>query len=254
MSDLLTVEGLSVRFSGLTALEDVSFELGRGEVRAVIGPNGAGKSTLFNAISGYVTPTSGTVHLNGEPLTVLTPHAIAERGIRRTFQNGGLFPALTVLENVLTGLHAQTEGTFFDILFGRRKALDAEAANIARARDLLKLMSMEHMADTPAGDLSGGQQRIVEIVRTVASDPPVLLLDEPAVGLSPLARDQMMDIIRRLAGEKGVGILLIEHAVELVMAAADKILVMAAGKRIAQGTPAEIRQDRAVLEAYLGHA
>ncbi|NDW04985.1 ABC transporter ATP-binding protein [Jiella pacifica] len=254
MSDLLIVEGLSVRFSGLTALEDVSFRLNRGEVRAVIGPNGAGKSTLFNAISGYVTPTSGTVHLNGEPLTVLTPHAIAERGIRRTFQNGGLFPALTVLENVLTGLHAQTEGTFFDILFGRRKALDSEAANIARARDLLKLMSMEHMADTPAGDLSGGQQRIVEIVRTVASDPPVLLLDEPAVGLSPVARDQMMDIIRRLAGEKGVGILLIEHAVELVMAVADKILVMAAGKRIAQGTPDEIRQDRAVLEAYLGHA
>ncbi|WAP67367.1 ABC transporter ATP-binding protein [Jiella pelagia] len=254
MSDLLTVQGLSVRFSGLTALEDVSFELGRGEVRAVIGPNGAGKSTLFNAISGYVTPTSGTVHLNGELLTVMTPHAIAERGIRRTFQNGGLFPALTVLENVLTGLHAQTDASFFDILIGRRQALKSEAANIARARDLLKLMSMEHMADTPAGDLSGGQQRIVEIVRTVACDPPVLLLDEPAVGLSPVARDQMMDIIRRLAGEKGVGILLIEHAVELVMAAADKILVMAAGKRIAQGTPDEIRQDRAVLEAYLGHA
>ncbi|MEN3794540.1 ABC transporter ATP-binding protein [Fulvimarina sp. MAC3] len=254
MSDLLNVEGLSVRFSGLTALEDVSFDLGGGEVRAVIGPNGAGKSTLFNAISGYVRPTAGTVHLNGEPLTELSPHAIAERGIRRTFQNGGLFPALTVLENVLTGLHAQTDGNFFDLLIGRRRALKSEADNVARARDLLKLMSMEHMADTPAGDLSGGQQRIVEIVRTVASDPPVLLLDEPAVGLSPVARDQMMDIIRRLAGEKGVGILLIEHAVELVMAAADRILVMAAGKRIAQGTPNEIRQDRAVLEAYLGHA
>ncbi|MDN3722735.1 ATP-binding cassette domain-containing protein [Roseibium salinum] len=123
-----------------------------------------------------------------------------------------------------------------------------------KARDLLKLMSMDHMAGTPAGDLSGGQQRIVEIVRTVASEPPVLLLDEPAVGLSPVARQQMMEIIKRLSGEKGVGILLIEHAVELVMAAADRILVMAAGTRISEGTPEEIRSDKAVLEAYLGHA
>ncbi|SDE14692.1 amino acid/amide ABC transporter ATP-binding protein 1, HAAT family [Salipiger thiooxidans] len=251
---LLDVKSLSVRFSGLTALDDVSFTLEEGNVRAVIGPNGAGKSTLFNAISGYVTPTSGTVHLHGHELTQLTPHEIAERGIRRTFQNGGLFPALTVLENVLTGLHAQTHGSFLDILLGRSKALKSEAENIHRARELLKLMSMEHMADTRAGDLSGGQQRIVEIVRTVASDPPVLLLDEPAVGLSPEARAQMMEIIHRLAGEKGVGILLIEHAVELVMAAADRILVMAAGARIAEGTPEEIREDRAVLEAYLGHS
>ncbi len=254
MSTLLTVEGLSVRFSGLTALDDVSFTLEDGNVRAVIGPNGAGKSTLFNAISGYVTPTAGTVHLRGQELTRLTPHEIAEQGIRRTFQNGGLFPALTVLENVLTGLHAQTHGSFLDILLGRSKALKSEADNIHRARELLKLMSMDHMADTRAGDLSVGQQRIVEIVRTVASDPPVLLLDEPAVGLSPVARAQMMEIIHRLAGEKGVGILLIEHAVELVMAAADRILVMAAGARIAEGTPEEIREDRAVLEAYLGHS
>ncbi|WP_172330166.1 ABC transporter ATP-binding protein [Mangrovicoccus sp. HB161399] len=254
MTLLLETRGLSVRFAGLTALDDVSFRLDEGQIRAVIGPNGAGKSTLFNAISGYVTPTSGSVLLKGQELTQLTPHEIAARGIRRTFQNGGLFPELTVLENVLTGLHAQTAGSFLDILLGRSKALRAEADAIARARDLLKLMSMDHMADTRAGDLSGGQQRIVEIVRTVASDPPVLLLDEPAVGLSPVARAQMMEIIRRLAGEKGVGILLIEHAVELVMAAADRILVMAAGARIAEGTPAEIREDRAVLEAYLGHA
>ncbi|WP_138470907.1 ABC transporter ATP-binding protein [Poseidonocella sp. HB161398] len=254
MTLLLETTGLSVRFSGLTALDGVSFRLDEGQVRAVIGPNGAGKSTLFNAISGYVTPTSGSVLLKGEELTKLSPHEIAEKGIRRTFQNGGLFPELTVLENVLTGLHAQTEGSFLDILLGRAKAIESEAAMIAKARDLLKLMSMDHMADARAGDLSGGQQRIVEIVRTVASDPPVLLLDEPAVGLSPVARAQMMEIIQRLAGEKGVGILLIEHAVELVMAAADRILVMAAGARIAEGTPAEIREDRAVLEAYLGHA
>ncbi|BCH35755.1 ABC transporter ATP-binding protein [Mesorhizobium sp. L-8-10] len=253
MASLLEVQGLGVRFSGLKALDDVSFRLEAGQVRAVIGPNGAGKTTLFNAISGYVRPTTGSVLLNGVEIARNSPHHIAEKGLRRTFQNGGLFPALTVLENVMTGLHPQTGGSFIDILLGRRKAIEAEIEARERARELLKLMSMDHMAETPAGDLSGGQQRIVEIVRTVACEPPVLLLDEPAVGLSPVARQQMMDIIKRLSGEKGVGILLIEHAVELVMAAADRILVMAAGVRIAEGTPEEIRSDKAVLEAYLGH-
>ncbi|WP_118135607.1 ABC transporter ATP-binding protein [Oceanicella sp. SM1341] len=254
MTELLTVEGLGVRFAGLTALDDVSFRLSEGQVRAVIGPNGAGKTTLFNAISGYVRPTSGRVLLRGQDVAGDSPHAIAGHGIRRTFQNGGLFPALTVLENVLTGLTTETPGSFLDLLLGRRRALEAERAAIAKARALLELMSMGHMADARAGSLSGGQQRIVEIIRTVASEPPVLLLDEPAVGLSPVARAQMMEIIARLTGEKGVAVLLIEHAVELVMASADRILVMAAGKRIAEGTPDEIRADRAVLEAYLGHA
>jgi len=254
MTNLLEVEGLGVRFAGLDALKDVSLNLASGQILAVIGPNGAGKTTLFNAISGYVRPSAGQVRLKGHDVAGASPHEIARHGIRRTFQNGGLFPALTVLENVLTGLHAQTEGNFLDVLLGRKRALESERAMIARARDLLSLMQMEKMADVRAADLSGGQQRIVEIVRTVASDPPILLLDEPAVGLSPLARDQMMDIIHRMAGEKGVGILLIEHAVELVMAGADRIMVMAAGQRIAEGTPQEIRENRAVLEAYLGHA
>ena len=254
MTKLLEVEGLGVRFAGLDALKDLSLNLAPGQILAVIGPNGAGKTTLFNAISGYVRPSAGQVRLKGRDVAGASPHAIARHGIRRTFQNGGLFPALTVLENVLTGLHAQTGGNFMDVLLGRRRALESEREMIARARQLLSLMQMEKMADMRAADLSGGQQRIVEIIRTVASDPPILLLDEPAVGLSPLARDQMMEIIHRMAGEKGVGILLIEHAVELVMAGADSILVLAAGQRIAEGTPQEIREDRAVLEAYLGHA
>jgi len=254
MTNVLEVEDLCVRFAGLDALKDVSLTLAKGQILAVIGPNGAGKTTLFNAISGYVRPTSGQVRLGGRNIAGASPHEIARHGIRRTFQNGGLFPALTVLENVLTGLHAQTSGSFLDVILGRSHALDSERAMIARARDLLSLMQMEKMADTPAADLSGGQQRIVEIIRTVASEPPILLLDEPAVGLSPLARDQMMQIIHRLATETGTGILLIEHAVELVMAGADRILVMAAGQRIAEGTPEDIREDRAVLEAYLGHA
>ena len=254
MANLLEVDRLSVSFAGLHALKDVSLNLAQGQILAVIGPNGAGKTTLFNAVSGYVRPTEGNVRLNGVNVARQSPHEIARHGIRRTFQNGGLFPAMTVLENVLTGLHAETEGSVLDVILGRRRALASERDMIARARKLLSLMRMDHMADMKAADLSGGQQRIVEIVRTVAAEPPVLLLDEPAVGLSPLARDQMMDIIHRLAGENGTGILLIEHAVELVMAGADRILVMAAGQRIAEGTPEEIREDRAVLEAYLGHA
>ncbi len=254
MTQLLTVEQLSVSFAGLHALKDLSLTLARGQILAVIGPNGAGKTTLFNAISGYVPPTGGQVWLAGQDLAGKSPHYIARAGIRRTFQNGGLFPALSVLENVLTGLHAETQGSFLDIILGRRRAIDSERDMIARARDLLTVMGMEKMSDTRVGDLSGGQQRIVEIIRTVASEPPVLLLDEPAVGLSPLARDQMMQIIHRLAGEQGTGILLIEHAVELVMAGADRLLVMAAGQGIAEGPPDDIRQNRTVLEAYLGHA
>lgn len=254
MTSLLEVEGLGVRFSGLTVLDGVSFTLAPGEVCAVIGPNGAGKTTLFNAISGYVRPTSGHIRLEGTDITGKAPHSIAERGLRRTFQNGGLFPALTVLENVMTGLHAQTRGGFFEILTGSRRALAAEHAAIAEARALLDLMEIGHLAETRAGDLSGGQQRIVEIVRTVAADPPVLLLDEPAVGLSPVARAHLMEIVQRLSSEKDVAILLIEHAVELVMASAARILVMAAGQLIADGRPEEIREDRAVLEAYLGYA
>ena len=251
---LLNVRGLTARFSGLVALDRVSFDLQAGAVCAVIGPNGAGKTTLFNVISGYVRPTAGQILLRGQDIAGATAHAIAMRGVRRTFQNGGLFPDLTVLENVLTGLHVETGGSLLDIILGRRRARTEEQAALARARDLLRLMDMGRLAEARAGDLSGGQQRIVELIRTIASDPAVLLLDEPAVGLSPVARRRMLEIIRRLAGEKGVGILLIEHAVELVMAAADRILVMAAGANIAEGTPAEIRQDRAVLEAYLGHA
>lgn len=254
MEPLLRLADVSVQFSGLTALDGVSFDSLEGEVRAIIGPNGAGKTTLFNAISGYVPTTHGSIHFKGEPIHGLAPHEVSVKGVRRTFQNGGLFPELTVLENVLAGLHVTIDSSLLGLVFGLRSAREAEREALARARRLLGLMDLGAIADQPVKDLSGGQQRMVEIVRTLATEPPLLLLDEPVVGLSPPMRERMMQIIRRLAGEEGIGILLIEHVIDLVMAGSDVIVVLSSGRVIAQGSPAEIRQNREVLEAYLGYA
>jgi branched-chain amino acid transport system ATP-binding protein len=242
-----------VRFGGLVAVNAVSFRVQTGEICALIGPNGAGKTSLFNAVSGNVVADSGSILFRGDEIRQLTPHEISARGARRTFQNGGLFPDLTALENMLVGLHTQVGSRFFGLLFGRQSAA-AEAAATARARDLLALMGVGAIADQKAGALSGGQQRIVEITRALATDPPLLLLDEPAVGLSPPARKQLATVIRTLARERGVGILLIEHAIELVMSVADRVIVLNEGRKVADAPPNEVRADRAVLEAYLGHA
>ena len=250
---LLELRDVTVRFGGLVAVNAVSFRVDKGEICALIGPNGAGKTSLFNAVSGNVVADSGSILFRGEEIRQLTPHEISARGARRTFQNGGLFADLTALENVLVGLHSQVGSRFFGLLFGRRSAA-AERDATARARVLLDLMGVGAIADQKAGALSGGQQRIVEIVRALATNPPLLLLDEPAVGLSPPARQQLADVIRRLARERGVGILLIEHAIELVMSVADRVIVLTEGRKVADAPPAEVRADRAVLEAYLGHA
>ncbi len=254
MEPLLRLQGITVNFSGLQALANVTFNTHAGEVRAVIGPNGAGKTTLFNAISGYVPSIEGAIHFKGEPIHGLAPHEISVKGVRRTFQNGGLFPELTALENVLAGLHVQINSSFLGVVLGLREAREAEREGLARARRLLDLMDLGAIADQPVKDLSGGQQRMVEIVRTLATDPPLLLLDEPVVGLSPPMRERMTEIIRRLAGEEGIGIMLIEHVIDLVMSVSDTIVVLSSGELIAEGTPEEIRQNSEVLEAYLGHA
>lgn len=252
-SELLELSNVSVRFAGMRALTDVSFCARPGEVRAVIGPNGAGKTTLFNAITGYVRPTSGTVRFCGKEIQGLPPHLVAARGVRRTFQNGGLFGEMSVLENVLVGLHTATDSNFFGLLLGLRPAVQAERAATARARALLDLMDIGDLANKPAKDLSGGQQRMVEITRALATGAPLLLLDEPAVGLTPPVRDQLMQLIRRLAHEQRVSVLLIEHSIDMVMSGSDVIVVLNAGQKIAEGSPDEIRNNREVLDAYLGY-
>jgi branched-chain amino acid transport system ATP-binding protein len=250
---LLALRDVTVRFGGLVAVDRVSFQMNSGEICALIGPNGAGKTTLFNAVSGNVVADSGSILFRGEEISRLTPHEISALGARRTFQNGGLFAELTALENVLVGLHSQVGSGFLGLLFGRASAA-AESAATLRARELLELMDVGGMADQKAGALSGGQQRMVEIVRAVATNPPLLLLDEPAVGLAPQARQQLAAVIRSLARERRIGILLIEHAIELVMSVADRVIVLNDGRKVADAPPAEVRADRAVLEAYLGHA
>jgi branched-chain amino acid transport system ATP-binding protein len=249
---MLEVEDLTVRFSGLTALSGLSFRAEPGTIYAIIGPNGSGKTTLFNVVSGFVKPSSGAVRFHGRGIAGLPPHRIAGSGIRRTFQNNGLFRDMTVLENVLTGLELSTPATIGGAILGLPGSVRAERESIARSHAMLERMGIADLADRLAGDLSFGQQRLVEISRAMVSDARLLMLDEPAVGLSPAERAAFADSQRQLAAE-GLGVLLVEHLQELVMAVSDRVLVLNHGRKIAEGPPEAIRRDSAVLEAYLGH-
>jgi branched-chain amino acid transport system ATP-binding protein len=250
---LLELDGVTVNFSGLKALTDVSFSLDAGQVKAVIGPNGAGKSTLFNTITGYVKPTAGTVRFDGRDVVGRPPAKISASGMRRTFQNGGVFAEMTVLENVLTGLNQRVESGFLGIMLGLPAAGRIEADATRQALALLETMGLSAYADRRAADLSSGQQRLVEITRALAARTRLLLLDEPAVGLSAVERGNLVTTLRGLAAE-GMAVLLVEHSIDLVMAVSDEIVVLNYGEVIAQGVPAAIRTHPAVLEAYLGHA
>ena len=249
---LLQLDDVCVAFAGLKALSNVSFTLDAGQIAAVIGPNGAGKTTLFNAITGYVRPNAGTVRFDGRDLTGMPPHRISALGMRRTFQNGGAFRSMTVLENVLTGLNQQISGSALSIIFGLPGARRAEAQAVDQARKLLHLMDLSEMADRVTSDLPSGQQRIVEITRALAAHTQLLLLDEPAVGLSGSERDHLVNVLRRLSSE-GIAVLLVEHTIDMVMAISDKVVVLNYGQVIADGRPTEIRAHPAVLEAYLGN-
>jgi len=238
------------RFGGLAALDAVSLTIGAGEVRGLIGPNGAGKTTLVNVLSGVLRPTAGSISFAGGEIAGSPPYRIARLGIRRTFQTLRIFPELSVLENVAVGYHAHTAAETWDALLGTRRAAREERLTRERAREALALVGLKADPDLPAGALAYGQQRLLEIARAVVAAPRLLLLDEPAAGMNPAECDHLLGLIRRL--QQGITLLVIEHRMDLIMEACDRITVLSYGRNLAEGTPAEIQTNAAVVEAYLG--
>ncbi|HKP67314.1 MAG TPA: ABC transporter ATP-binding protein [Casimicrobiaceae bacterium] len=245
------MRSVSVQFGGLAALSDVDFDVKRGTVKALIGPNGAGKTTLFNVISGIQAPTSGSVLLDGEDITRSPPHERVRRGLARTFQNLQVFSGMSVLENVIVGMHARLSSGVFTALFRLPSGRREEMAARDRARALLGRVGLASKADLPVSALSFGDLKIVEIARALASEPTVLLLDEPTAGLPAAEATRVTDVIRAISTE-GVTVLLVEHNMRVVMSVSHDILVLNFGRRIAEGEPAFVRAHPDVITAYLG--
>jgi branched-chain amino acid transport system ATP-binding protein len=248
---LLSVENVCKRFGGINALEDVSLSVRAGEIYGLIGPNGAGKTTLFNCMTGLYTVTSGAVRLDGVAVQALKPHQIVKLGFARTFQNIRLFANMTALENVMVGRHARTSANVLGAVLRGRKTRAEEAGIRARAHELLHYVGLARKSRSLASHLPYGDQRRLEIARALATEPKLLALDEPVAGMNPSERVQMGELFRKLR-DGGVTLLLIEHDVKLVMGLCDRVAVLDYGRKIAEGPAEEVRQDAAVIAAYLG--
>ena len=249
---LLEVKDLTKNFGGLTAVGDVTMELHEGELVGLIGPNGAGKTTLFNLLTGVYEPSEGTITLAGTLLNGKAPSKIASLGLGRTFQNIRLFKNMTVLENVLIGLGNHGKAEVFASFFRLPAFYKNEESLKTKAIELLKIFDLDGDADTLAKNLPYGQQRRLEIVRALATEPKILFLDEPAAGMNPQETAELTQLIRKIKEEFNITIMLIEHDMSLVMEVTERIYVMEYGRLIAHGTPAEIRSNKRVIEAYLG--
>ncbi len=248
---VLELKNITKNFGGISALTDVSFQINEGEIFGLIGPNGAGKTTMFNVITNMFAPTSGEILFLGENISGIKPHKITDKGICRTFQNIRLFSQMSVLENVLVGAHCRNKSGVLKSVFRTKSQKQEEKSNYEVALELLELVGLSRYENTIAENLAYGQQRRLEIARALASNPKLLLLDEPAAGMNETETENLFDLIKKVQ-QRGVTVLLIEHDMPFVMKLCDRITVLNFGKKLAEGTPTEIQNNQDVIEAYLG--
>lgn len=248
---VLEIQNVSKNFGGIHALQNVSFSIKQGEIYGLIGPNGAGKTTMFNLITNIFEPTSGEIVFNNENITALKSHKITEKGICRTYQNIRLFSQMSALKNVMVGGHSQSSSGVFSSVFRTKAQRNEEVQLTENAEELLELVGLYELKDTLAENLAYGQQRRLEIARALASNPKLLLLDEPAAGMNEKETDSLYDLIKMIQS-KGITVLIIEHDMPLVMKLCDRITVLNFGEKLAEGSPFEIQNNEAVVEAYLG--